>query len=112
MGNTLGGWDFFDEMHEQELSEGPRFVNQGIVTKQVFNNDSNILEINSKSGLYPLYITYSLYRERIKNLGELSFEKIALLFKKSPSWARVVFYWAKVQIKEYMEALDSEQNIL
>ena len=75
MGNTLGGWDFFDEMHEQELSEGPRFVNQGIVTKQVFNNDSNILEINSKSGLYPVYITYSLYRERIKNLGELSFEK-------------------------------------
>lgn len=33
------------------------------------------------------------------------------MFKKSPSWARVVFYWAKVQIKEYMEALDSEQNI-
>ena len=45
-------------------------------------------------------------------LGELSFEKIALLFNKSPSWARVVFYRAKVQIKEYMEGLNSEQNIL
>lgn len=48
----------------------------------------------------------------LRVFGELSFEKIALLFKKSPSWARVVFYRAKVQIKEYMEALDSERNIL
>lgn len=35
--------------------------------------------------------------------GELSFEKIGLLFGKSPSWDRVVFYRAKTQIKEYME---------
>lgn len=48
----------------------------------------------------------------LRVFGELSFEKIALLFNKSPSWARVVFYRAKVQIKEYMEVLNSEQNIL
>lgn len=48
----------------------------------------------------------------LRVFGELSFEKIALLFNKSPSWARVVFYRAKIQIKEYMEGLNSEQNIL
>ena len=48
----------------------------------------------------------------LRVFGELPFEKIAALFNKSPGWARVVFYWAKVQIKEYMEALESEQNIL
>lgn len=44
----------------------------------------------------------------LRVFGELSFEKIALLFGKSPSWARVVYYRAKVQIKEYMEVLDRE----
>lgn len=39
----------------------------------------------------------------LRVFGELSFEKIGLLFGKSPSWARVVFYRAKTQIKEYME---------
>lgn len=48
----------------------------------------------------------------LRVFGELPFEKIAALFNKSPGWARVVFYRAKVQIKEYMEALESEQNIL
>lgn len=44
----------------------------------------------------------------LRVFGELSFEKIALLFGKSPSWARVVFYRAKMQIKEYMEVLSNE----
>lgn len=48
----------------------------------------------------------------LRVFGELPFEKIAALFNKSPGWARVVFYREKVQIKEYMEALESEQNIL
>lgn len=48
----------------------------------------------------------------LRVFGELPFEKIAALFNNSPGWARVVFYRAKVQIKEYMEALESEQNIL
>ena len=44
----------------------------------------------------------------LRVFGELSFEKIALLFGKSSSWARVVFYRAKEQIKEYMEVLENE----
>ncbi len=57
-----------------------------------------------------LHLMKEPYKEvfSLRVFGELSFEKIALLFGKSASWARVVFYRAKVQIKEYMEVLDNE----
>lgn len=74
MSDTIGGYDFFDESHNNMI-EDPRFVEQIDVTNKVFNKDSKILEINSKTGLYPLYVTYSLYREAIKNLGDISFDK-------------------------------------
>lgn len=74
MSETIGGWDFFDENHENVLTDGARFVDHGDVTKKIFNVKSNVLEINSKTGLYPLYITYSIYRERIKGLSNISFE--------------------------------------
>lgn len=44
----------------------------------------------------------------LRVFGELSFEKIALLFNKSNSWARVTFYRAKKLIIEYMEELQNE----
>ena len=35
------------------------------VTDRVFSPRSTVLEINSKSGLYPLYAAYSIYRSRL-----------------------------------------------
>ncbi len=46
----------------------------------------------------------------LRVFGELSFEKIGVLFGKSPGWARVTFYRAKKQIVEYMEAIEHEKN--
>ncbi len=46
----------------------------------------------------------------LRIFGELPFEKIALLFGKSPGWARVVFYRAKLQIAKYMEELYDGKN--
>ncbi|MEE1274728.1 MAG: Eco57I restriction-modification methylase domain-containing protein, partial [Olegusella sp.] len=64
MSDCLGGWDFFDEAHSEALDE-PRFVNRGDVTSEVFGSpDTRILEINSKTGLYPLYVAYTEYRSR------------------------------------------------
>lgn len=66
LSDTLGGYDFWDEKHENTLDE-PRFVDQGNITKETFSNTSaQILEINSKTGLYPLYVTYSIYRAKCK----------------------------------------------
>jgi len=61
MSDTIGGFDFYDEKH-QLVCNTPRFVNRETITDFVFNKESKILEINSKSGVYPLYVTYSLYR--------------------------------------------------
>ncbi|MDE6946834.1 MAG: Eco57I restriction-modification methylase domain-containing protein [Anaeroplasmataceae bacterium] len=71
MSDTLGGYDFFDENHLIELEE-PRYVDRGKVTDDTLANPSaNILEINSKTGLYPLYVTYSIYRAKCNELGEI-----------------------------------------
>ncbi len=75
MSDTLGGYCFYDETFDEKTGQldSPRFVDQGDVTKQLFDNvdlsgevQTKILEINSKTGLYPLYITYSLYRRRLE----------------------------------------------
>lgn len=74
MSDTIGGWCFYDESFDEKTGQldTPRYVDQGDVTRQLFDNvdlagevQTKILEINSKTGLYPLYITYSLYRRRL-----------------------------------------------
>jgi len=61
MGDTLGGYNFFDEQNHNELEE-PRLVEKGDVTAEIFlNPEAKVLEVNSKSGLYPLYLAYSFY---------------------------------------------------
>ena len=65
LGDCLGGYSFLDEKREKTISQ-PHFVSQGKVTEEVFATDSCILEINSKSGLYPLYVAYSIFRNRIE----------------------------------------------
>ncbi len=75
MSDCLGGWCFYDEAFQQPLSI-PRYVDQGKVTRDVFRPEAHILEINSKSGLYPLYVAYNIYRSRIEaaraKYGEVS----------------------------------------
>ncbi len=83
MSDTLGGYTFFNErfdgpcerevpatngqLFEWVTTLEPRFVDRGEVTREVFGSGSKILEINSKTGLYPLYVAYSLYRQRKKD---------------------------------------------
>lgn len=70
MGDTLGGYNFFDEHYMVSIEE-PRLINNGEVTNDVlFNTNSKILEINSKTGLYPLYVTISLFRQRCLNTDD------------------------------------------
>lgn len=64
MGDCLGGYVFFDENMENTI-EQPRYVNHGVVTENVFAEDAKILEINSKSGLYPLYMAYGIYKRKL-----------------------------------------------
>ena len=76
MSETLGGWCFFNENFEDDTQEEkhrleePRFVDRGEVTKTVFSENAKILEINSKTGLYPLYVAYSFYKQRMEGMSD------------------------------------------
>ena len=64
LSDSLGGYCFMDERFEHPL-ETPRHIVCSGVTDRVFSPRSTVLEINSKSGLYPLYAAYSIYRSRL-----------------------------------------------
>lgn len=60
--DCMGGYKFFADDNETELNE-PLLIDRGEVTQSVFADpDTHILEINSKTGLYPLYMAYTTYR--------------------------------------------------
>lgn len=66
IGDCIGGRVFYEEDTTTKLME-PRFVDHGEVTRKVFRDpNTRILEINSKTGLYPLYMTYSVFAEKLQ----------------------------------------------
>lgn len=67
LSSMVGGYCFLNEQFDsQEVLEEPRLVDQGQVTEDIFlNPEAQILEMNSKSGLYPLYMAYSLYAMKL-----------------------------------------------
>ena len=85
MSDCLGGYCFYNEDFTNTIEE-PRFVDRGKVTEEtVANTEAQILEINSKTGLYPLYVTYSIYRKRCAEIKpeELTIEKQYELWQKT-----------------------------
>ena len=72
LSDTLGGWCFQNEQFDGdnlvenqygEVVHMPRPVDRGEVTRDVFADpNARILEINSKTGLYPLYMAYSVFK--------------------------------------------------
>ncbi len=79
MGNTIGGYNFCKEDYPMQdgLLEEPRLIEQGEVTSALFLNENvRILEMNSKSGLYPLYVAYTIYRMMLpKNEEQMTLEE-------------------------------------
>ena len=61
LASTLGGYCFFDTDFLNTIDE-PRYVEINNVTNNVFGIKDKIMEINSKTGLYPLYMAYTFYR--------------------------------------------------
>lgn len=86
MSSSLGGYDFYDINHEELLTE-PREVNNGKITDDTLGNiNAHILEINSKTGLYPLYVTYSIFRKKCSEFMETDLT----LEKKEQIWNETV----------------------
>lgn len=80
MSKTLGGWCFFNDNFDDDTGEEkhrldePRFVDNGKITKAIFDENSHILEINSKTGLYPLYVAYNFYKQRLEGMSDDDWE--------------------------------------
>lgn len=77
LADTLGGYCFFNERFEENTDEyyrrlsEPRYVSKGDITKETMANPNmKVLEINSKTGLYPLYAAYSIYRAKLGSKNE------------------------------------------
>lgn len=98
LSDTLGGWCFlneeFDGNYTMENKYGEqvnaaRFVDRGDVTKDVFGEyNARILEINSKTGLYPLYMAYSIF----KGVKEPEWRKIHLTGERGQSTNAEQYY--------------------
>ena len=100
LSDMLGGWCFYDEGFAQPdgLLDKPRWVDRGAVTADLFRNSGvKILEMNSKSGLYPLYMAYSLYAAKLKdNEDKLSGEETQRLWAET--LAEQVFVLCKTKM--------------
>lgn len=85
LGDCLGGYNFYDAEYQNVISD-PRFIDKGEVTAEVFSPESRILEINSKSGLYPLYVAYGIYRARVK----ASLFAVEMVEEQQTVWDKVI----------------------
>lgn len=85
LGDCLGGYNFYDTDYQNVIPE-PRFIDKGEVTAEVFSPASRILEINSKSGLYPLYMAYGIYRARVKT----SLFSVETVEEQQAIWDKVI----------------------
>ena len=64
LADTLGGWCFYDAAYAEPL-DAPRLVAHGAATQAVFGNPAaKVLELNAKSGLYPLWVAFAFYQAR------------------------------------------------
>src|SRR5574344_70416 len=70
LGDCLGGYNFLTQ-DRQDTTDKPVFIDNGEVTQDTLANDNaKILEINSKTGLYPLYVAYSIFKTKCEKYNE------------------------------------------
>lgn len=109
MSDTVGGWCFFNEEFDAPYTEENKygenvnaarpvgvtvdddnqlhFTNE--VTQDIFGDyNSRILEINSKTGLYPLYMAYSLF----KGAKEPNYRRVQLTGERGKSLNAEQYY--------------------
>lgn len=109
LSDTLGGWCFLNEEFDgnytvenqfgenvnaarpvgMKLDEEGNVTFENSVTRDVFGDyNARILEINSKTGLYPLYMAYSLF----KSVKEPEWRKIHLTGERGKSTDAEQYY--------------------
>lgn len=88
LGKTIGGLSFYDKDYQYSY-EGGNVIRRWIQTEytdQTLTRDAHVLEINSKTGLYPLYVATSIYWREFQKMneqtaGKFNFEDELLLWQ-------------------------------
>ena len=83
MTKSIGGYNFYNDDYSKVLDK-PRFIQNELTGEIIGRKDTCVLEINSKSGVYPLWLAYSIWRYRCDSSGDLSEEE------KKSLWADVL----------------------
>lgn len=89
LGKTIGGFSLFDDDFNNITVDGvdaSHWIHTDY-TSQVFKRDAHILEINSKTGLYPLYAAMSLYwqeyqKQKQATADNISFENKLMIWQQ------------------------------
>ncbi|ECC2753938.1 DEAD/DEAH box helicase family protein [Listeria monocytogenes serotype 1/2a] len=90
LGKSLGGYNFLDKEYKELLTNGNyREINLGNITNEVFSSKSKVLEINSKTGLYPLYVAFSIYQSRFLN-ESVNWSKADFIVEDKNLWNEVL----------------------
>ncbi len=89
LGKTIGGLSFYDDKYENSTADGLAAQHwiKTDYTDHIFQRDKHILEINSKTGLYPLYAAMSMYYLEYQKLndetaGKFTFEDELMLMQR------------------------------
>lgn len=90
MGKTLGGFNFFNDSYTDLLDNvSYRYIELDDITNDAFSEDTKVLEINSKTGLYPLYIAFTIYQKRFLKESSL-WNKAEYVQKDNELWREVL----------------------
>ena len=79
---VFGGFCFFDEAYENQI-EVPRY-SESLSAEDIFSASPHLLEINAKTGLYALLLTYNVYCRLLRDewLNQKDVEKQERLWDK------------------------------
>ncbi len=120
LGTCIGGSNFYDDKYENQIrineNTTTRWIEKKPFSDEIFNIKSKILEINSKTGLYPLYVAISIY-QKVKMKGQLQnvtklwneilFNNIYVICRTS--MAKSI---TKRTLKGFMDEADIKTNIV
>lgn len=81
LSKTVGGLRYFDENFENTTLNGQESITwvDTEITADVFKSNTKFLDINSKTGLYPLYVASSLFYQKRNELNNDRAGKISKL---------------------------------
>lgn len=92
-----------------------KFISDELIAETVAEPSPNLAErFSDEESAFKIHQFIHNMKEPYKEVfslrvfGELPFEKIAMLFGKNSSWARVTYYRAKNMIINYMEENENE----